>query len=458
MQVNANVRILAIGFPLPNVSFDNYNPLTAPSYNDYDALVIDPLSITTTAKALLEEAAEYEAFDGRPVINAPTSASAVSAAEQFRRRADETRRLLEAGGLVVVLARPDAIHGGIHGFEGLDRYHWLPAPGGIAWGAPYLKPAEGKTVRITAEDHTFAEVLREFRRETGYRAVFDDRLPEVRRAGRVIAAGGGDIPIAMEFSVSGGRVVFLPVMAEGPYANRMELAQAVSDACLRLSGSESATDAPYWVRSQAIPGLEQLEAELEEAESAEAEARSHTGAVRDRHDALARHRRLLWEGGAAFQNAVVESLRILGFPVDLATEGPPSLEHEGATALIEVESSRAQVVEWPYVRLQRRLEERLLRQGDILRGLVVANGFREKEPAQREDELSQPLRVACENYGFALITATTLFELVKRALADPEAPGLLGVRRRIMAGKGLLTLEHLLGESSEEPRESGPIF
>src|SRR5512139_3425657 len=164
------MRILSIGFPLPNVAIDNYNALTSPSYNDYDALIIDPSSITKASRDLAEEGTEFEAFDGRPILNAPTTASSVSAHDQLRRRADETRRLLEAGGLVVVFGRPNAVQGGILGFEGLDRYHWLPAPGGLSWGPPYLKPAEGRTVRIAgAEDHPFSAVLREFRKDAAYR-------------------------------------------------------------------------------------------------------------------------------------------------------------------------------------------------------------------------------------------------------------------------------------------------
>jgi len=74
------MKLLAIGYPLPNASIDNYNILTAPSFFDYDAVFIDPASITTTAAQLVEEGIEFEAFDGRPVVNAPSSAAAVSAA------------------------------------------------------------------------------------------------------------------------------------------------------------------------------------------------------------------------------------------------------------------------------------------------------------------------------------------------------------------------------------------
>lgn len=454
------MRILSIGFPLPNVSVDNYNALTAPSYNDYDGLIVDPLSITKAAKDLAEEGAEYEAFDGRPILNAPTSASSVSAADQLRRRSDETRRLLESGGVVVVLARPDAVQGGILGFEGLDRYHWLPAPGGLSWGPPYLKPAEGRTVRVTgSEDHPFTSVLRDFRKDVGYRAMFDERQAEVRKTGRILAVGGGGAPIAVEFAVLGGRVLFIPVIAENPYANRSDLANALVDAFVRHAGSEFGAQAPYWTNAQALPGLEQLEAELEEAESAAFEATSRLEAVRERHDGLARHRRLLWEDGQPFAGAVVEALRLIGFSVEHTPGEPISLEHEGVRALLEIESAREQVFEWPYIRLQRRLEEHLLQKGELLKGIVIVNGHREKDPEQREEELSTPLKVACENYRYSLLTTRSLFEVVRRALAGADEATLLSIRRRIMQGAGLLTSEALTGESSgEEAPSSGPIF
>ena len=453
------MRILSIGYPLPNMAIDNYNPLTAPSYCDYDALVIDPASITRAGKDLAEEGTEFEAFDGRPVINAPTTASAVSANDQFRRRTDETRRLLESGGLVVVLARPEAVQGGILGFEGLDRYHWLPAPGGLSWGPPYLKPAEGTTVRIAgAEEHPFVAVLREHRQAAGYRAVFDDRQAEVRRAGHVLATGGAGIPISIEFPVLGGRVLFLPVIADNPFANRTELAQSLVDACVRHAGSDFGAQEPYWVRAQALPGLEQVEAELEEAQSAAADAASRETAIRERHDTLARHRRLLWEDGQVFSGAVAEALRLLGFAVEHTPGEPLSLEHEGVRAFVELESAREQVVEWPYVRLQRRLEEHLLQKSESLKGIVVANGYREKDPEQREEEFSTPLRVACENYRYSLVSTRTLFELVKRTLAGADEAQMLAFRRRLIQGAGLLTQETFLGEAPEESASTGPIF
>lgn len=451
------MRVLVIGYPLPDPEIDNYTVMSAPSYSDYDALVIDPSSITRDARLLIEEGKEFEAFDGRPVVNAPTSASAVSAADQIRRRTDETRRLLESGATVLIFARPNAIQGGVLGFEGCDRYAWLPAPGGLSWGPPYLRAAEGKTVRIVAEDHPAASLLRTYRKEVNYRATFDDRQTELRSAGRVLAAGGSNVPIAMEFPVLGGRIVFLPAFSESTGSVRSEIASAVVDLLRRLSGTATREEAPYWVRSIAVTGLEQAEAELETAEAAATEARAHAEAVRERHDAIERYRRPLWEDGQRFEQAVAESLRLLGFAVTGGHGEPFILSSEGKDALLEMESSREQVVEWPYVRLQRRLEERLLKDSQQLKGIVIVNGDRTKAPDTRGEQFSLPLRVACENYGYALLTAETLFALVQRALGGADESALMGMRRRIMSCAGAVSSELALGEMGEE-KDAGPIF
>jgi len=452
------MRILSISFPLPNVAVDNYNPVTAPNYNDYDALLIDPAGVDRTVRELISGEHEFEAFDGRPVLNVPGTATVAGLADQLRRRLEETQRLLEAGGLVVVLARPQAFQSGVVGFEGCDRYHWLPAPPGMGWSPPWLRAGEGKTVRIADEHHPFSALLREYRKEVAWRAWFDDRQTEFRRHGRVIALGGSGVPIAAEFDVLGGRVVFVPVIVESYGAQRTQLAQAFVDACRQLRGLALPEEPPYWVRSVAVPGLEQAEAELEEAEAAAAAAREHLAAVRERHDALARHRELLWRDGAGFREAVEAGLQELGFVVTSGPGEPLAVRSEDQLAFVELESVAGQVVEWPYVRLQRRIEAELLAGRPAPRGLVIVNGYRERDPDQREAEVSEPLQRACENYRFGLVTARALFELVRRALGGADEAALLGMRRRLLQGSGLLAAERLLGLEDEEAPEAGPIF
>ncbi|MGI8927812.1 MAG: hypothetical protein ACR2HN_14395, partial [Tepidiformaceae bacterium] len=101
------MRLLAIGYALPDVAIDNYNVFTAPSYSDYEAVFVDPASITGVVGQLLDGDKAFEAFDGRPVLNSASTAAGVDASDQLRRRGDEKQRLLEAGGVVVVPVRPN---------------------------------------------------------------------------------------------------------------------------------------------------------------------------------------------------------------------------------------------------------------------------------------------------------------------------------------------------------------
>jgi len=452
------MRVLAVGYALPDPAIDNYNVLTAPSYFDYDAVIVDPASITRTAQQTVDGGVTLEAYDGRPVINGPTSPAAVGASDQIRRRADETRRLLEAGGTVIVFAHPNAVQAGLLGFEGCDRYSWLPAPGGLLWGTPYLRAAEGKTVRVVAEDHPLAKLLRTFRNEIGYRAVFDDRLPELKAHGRILAAAGSGVPIAMEFSVAGGRVIFIPAFGDIVGPIRSEIASALVEACRRLVGGAPAEDAPWWTRSVAVPGLEQAEAELADARDALDQAQARVTAAQERHDTLERYRRVLWADGAPFQQAVAESFRILGFGVTGSADEPLTLRADDQQAFVEAESDRGEVVEWPYVRLQRRLEQHLLKEGAQLRGIVVANGRRDTALEIREEPFASTLRIACENYGYALLTGESLFAMVQRALGGASDDELGAMRRRLMRATGLISTEAALGEAEEGTKDTGPIF
>jgi hypothetical protein len=452
------MRVLAIGYALPDPTIDNYNVMTAPSYFDYDAVIVDPASITRIAHQMVDGGTTLEAFDGRPVINGPSSPTAVGAADQVRRRADETRRLLEASGTVIVFAHPNAVEPGLIGFEGCDRYSWLPAPAGLLWGPPYLRAAEGKSVSIVAEEHPLARLLRTFRNEVGYRAAFDDRLPELKAQGRTIAVGGSRVPIAMEFSVLGGRVIFIPAFGDFVGPVRSEVAGALVEACRRLVGSAPGEDAPWWTRSVAVPGLEQAEAELEDARRALDETQARVTAALEQHDTLAAYRRVIWADGIPFQQAVADSFRVIGFGVTGGGDEPLTLRADGQQVLLEAESDRAEIVEWPYVRLQRRLEQHLLKEAEQLRGIVVANGRREIAIESREEQVASTLRNACENYGYALLTGETLFAMVQRALGGASDDELGTMRRRLMRATGLVTTTAALGEVEEGTKDTGPIF
>lgn len=446
------MRVLTIGYALPNQLADNHTVLNAPSITDYEAAFIDPENFTRAPLELLEGRREFTAHDGRPVHNGATSAAAVSIADQVRRRATEAERLLDQGGTLFVVGRPNATAAGVAGFEGCDRFSWLPAPEGVAWGPPQLRAAEGKTIRIADDQHPLSDVLREFRRHLSYRAVLDPALAGAGSKARVIAHGGSALPVAAEFPVLAGRVVVTPVFGNVTGPTRAKLAQALLDAMGEVAAGATAETPPSWTRTLALPGSETAEAGVREAEEAEAEAAARTEAAREGLARLAAHRRLLWAAGPAFADAVREGLALLGLRAVSERGEPLAVAGADDSAFVEVESTRESAAEWPYVRLQRRLERHLLEEGEQLRGIIVVNGKRHLNPAARREEFGAPLRTACENYGYALITGQTLFALVRRALEDDapfEAAG-----RRLLHARGLVGTEQALGET-DDAGESG---
>ena len=452
------MRLLAIGYAMPDPAIDNYNVATAPSYSDYDALFVDPASITATVQAILSEGKDYEAFDGRPVLNVASSPTAASMADQLRRRTDETQRLLEAGGVVFVAGRPNLAVSGVAGFEGCDRYSWLPAPAGMAWGPPFLRAAEGRQLRIAIDEHPAARIIRELRSELQYRALLDDRQPAFQRAApRVIATGGSGVAVAVEFRLLGGRVIFLPRFPDEIGGIRSKCADYVVEAARTLLSAADPTPEPAWARSFAVPGLEQVEAEAEEAEKAALEASARLEPIREQLKVLANHRRLIFEEGSAFTEAVTDALRILGFVVEGAEGDILTAESEASRSFVATEGSRDTVVEWPYIRLQRRLEQHLLAKAEQLGGVIVVNGQRTVPPDDRRERFTASLRIACENYRYCLVTGETLFALVQRALGSADDGALTGIRRRLMATNGLLETANALGEV-EQGKDSGPIF
>ena len=350
-----------------------------------------------------------------------------------------------------MVGRPNAVLPGVVGFEGFDRYSWLPAPKGGGWNPPHLRAGEGQTIRIADDQHPLSAVLREFRRHITYRAVLDPAVATPGREGHVIATGGANMPISAEFDVLAGHVVITPVFASLTGTTRARLAQDLVDAMTHVATGYRNEEPPSWTRTYALPGSEQIEAELEEAQEAESAAAARTTAVRERLGRLTDQRRLLWASGPAFDAAVREALALIGLEATDTDQGLAVTEGEH-TALVEVESSLDEVAEWPYVRLQRRLERRLLDEGEQLRGIIVANGKRGTSPPGRRSQYTDALRIACENYGYALVTADTLFSLVQRALGTDAEGGTPyeAAGRRLLHGHGLITTEQAMGETEEE--------
>src|SRR5215216_5672899 len=80
-----------------------------------------------------------------------------------------------------------------------------------------------------------------------------------------------------------------------------------------------------------------------------------------------------------------------------------------------------------------------------------------RAPARRGQQMSDTLRVACENYRYALLTGVQLFDLVRSAKQDPDDDNLRALRRAILTAEGPLPGDELAGAADSEPAEPARV-
>ncbi|MGI8552444.1 MAG: hypothetical protein ACR2PL_16895 [Dehalococcoidia bacterium] len=432
------MQLLVIGIPLPNPRIDNYSFFSAPSFFDYDAILVEPDAVSQVIEEIVSGGTAQNTGAQEPIVNAPTAGLNVGLADQLRRRRDEAERLLQRGGTIAVFARPARVHPHIAGFSHADSYSWLPNPASISYAEPFLVPAFGTKVIPTDSSSPLASFVEGYQQWFHYRAYFSERIPNFSSSAHVFARSVGGAAVGVEFRYGSGRIIFLPAMYQVPAGDpRFTLASTLLEGLRQSVHAAQEDEAPAWAGTIPLPGVEPLEAAAERATRQLTEAQEQFTEAQANLRQLTRYRRLLWqEGRYGLEPVVRDAFQALGFYVTLDLDRPLVLEADGHTAFVEVEGSQETVVEWPYFRLQKRLEKDLLETRQPKKGVIVVNGQRSMAPAERSAPYSDTLRVAAENYRYALLTAEQLLSLVREALEHPEPDSLRRLRDLIFAMTG----------------------
>ncbi|MCH8849192.1 MAG: hypothetical protein IIC89_00005, partial [Chloroflexi bacterium] len=192
------MRILSLGFPMPGAPVQNHSFASAPSFFDYDALVVHPQALSILIEQVVDAGEEHTTRSGERVVNAATGPDVVGLADLLRDRQEETARLLSRGGLVVCFAYPNVIHSRVAGFSGCDRYFWLPAPAGLQYREPFLRRGAGSNIIPIEHDHAFGPFVDQFRKKLAYQAYFDADVPAFDGAGRIFARSAGGAAIGVD--------------------------------------------------------------------------------------------------------------------------------------------------------------------------------------------------------------------------------------------------------------------
>ncbi len=433
-------RILSLGFPLPGVRVDNYTFLSAPSFFDYDAVVVDPSALGQLIEEVVAGSEEHRAFNGDRVRNEAAGSDQASLGELLERRRNEVAMLLASGGAVVCFARPARTHEGVGGAGRLDDYYWLPDSAAAACLAPALQPADGTDVYVVDYEHPLASFIAGQAANMAYRARFD--LSVIAEA-HLIASSRGGAAVAIELPVESGRVVMLPALAAVPSGEaRYTMSDALQAGIRRLLGVTGEGREPAWAAGFDIPGLAARAEELTAARAASEEAEQALKAAQARYEELARFRRLLWqEGRLGLDEIVLEALRAIGFKVYDRDPSAIELRADGDLLLLEIESSDRAIDLAPHYRLRQRIERVIEERGTAVRGVLIVNGERSTRPQDRPQEVSDALRAASETMRYCVAPAHTLFAAVVAQLSGDDEK-VAAYRRALFEHDGILEVEN----------------
>jgi hypothetical protein len=422
------MRVLSLGIGLPDAQVDNYNWASALSFYDYDALVIDPrVAVSQLIESVLERGESFVTYTDDAVEAGPSHGETVGLTDLLRQRREEVTHHLARGGLIVCFAYADMAHPDVPGFNGCHRYYWLPAPSGADYSSRYLKRANGVHVQVTDYEHPFADYLERLRNNVLYRVSFAEGAAGFGDTAKVIGRSSGGAAIAMDVSVGGGRVIFIPGVPQRiSDSERSALAHSLVTAIRNTLLADAEGDPPDWIDNYELPGLRDAAQRIEAFETQLDEIEEQADEARNEYRGMDRFRRLLWqEGKYGFELPVRDALTKLGFINFSQPDDPATFLYDSDYVYLETEASDSAVGMDPHYRLRQRLETRIAQEGRTARGLIVVNGYRTQEPSTRPQQYEDSLRIAAESMRYCLIEASKLFEAIKTQMEGGDTSAFL---------------------------------
>jgi hypothetical protein len=424
-------RILSLGYPMPGIQVDNYNIISAPSFFDYDALIVDPRSTAALIEGVLDGSTDVRTFGGATVRPVPGHWDEVALADVLCRRRDETRALLERGGLAVVFAYPATMHA-VPRTSDLDDYWWLDDAVHEELRPPAMLAGEGSQAHVVDWQHPMAAFVSSQLANIAYRARFDRRdLP-------VFARSHGGAAIGVEIPLQRGRIYFVPALKAAPAGEgRYAASDALQAGIRRALDAQAQGRAPTWVTSLDLPGLAERAARVGEARSAATDANNSLAEAEAEYEAVARWQRLLWqEGSTGLDAIVVEALRFITCEVYDRDGSELELRCPEGTALVEIEGSEQPIAVAAHHRLRQRIERAIERRGAAPRGVLFVNGQRLQPPAQRQ-HVTDAVRISAEMMRYCIASTPGLYDAVVAKLKGDDA-AVEQYRQRLVATDGLL--------------------
>lgn len=446
------LSILSVGLKLENDQITNADFRDAPSFHDFEVVLVDPstviddlffkdMNLTEVRNAVLT--LKYNDTGTNKIIK-----------RFINQRKKETERFLSLGRLLICILRaPFIAYLCSHAYDApnpknednwANTYDWFPLPYSSDSMISILSKENGRKIKLIDTKSSFAQYFDAFDKQLCYEACLDEgQKPYYFENFHTIAKTYGELPVAFSFQLNGGQVVFLPPV-ENPDSKK--LAGVLLNCILANRGKIEETKPPPWLPSykDSVPELSQLEQEMGKLATEIQKLDTQLANIQEQKAEKEKYLKLLYEQGKFQLEPVVrDAFSLLGFGVKEAEPSDGLLESDEGVALLEVEGKDStQIDRDKYRQLLDNVVDDERQTQQPKKGILVGNGFRLKHPKERGQQFTKGAVDAATGSHFCLITTDTLFHLVCQVLEKPDDDELKSqIRKQLLTTDGLFHLE-----------------
>ncbi len=445
--------IFAINTEVPGENTSEVNYRSNQTLLDADIILFTPS---------LEIGWSNETYQGKPLLSEHKSFAAL---EQTRHWEKEITTAVNAGKLVVVyLAKPEECfrYTGEKRTSGTGRnqkvtnivteinsYDALPA-------IDSYSTVTGAKIKIAKTGSIIAPYWDEFADYTSYRTKIEGKFSEV-----LLESGVGSRVVgAMTRSKGGGALLFLPpvdfriaefleeydedydVWNEAGLQAGKRFVVAIISLAEAISVNRTMTPPPDWASGNQyrLPNERHLEAEITQVSEKITHLEEAKNTLQQDLAAAGGSRHLLFEKGTPLEDAILVSLKLMGFKASGFDDGKSEFDAvfsapEGRfIGEAEGRDNRAISID-KFSQLERNLHEDFSRDeiDEMAKGVLFGNGYRLEPPEERSDIFTEKCLTAAKRAGIALVRTPDMFELTRYLKEHPEDQDYATACRRAIA-------------------------
>lgn len=415
------LKILSVDFYIEGQGITNSSFLDAPSFSDYDVVVIDPIRISEiwTSRVKSQDDGSlwsYSLFD---------KGFGSNLLRKLKEREKEIELLLNiTGGILICIVRQNgrALNLARSSFDKdktstINRYSWFPNSKLYPY---YFHPIDrfGETINLLDRKHPFAPFISALSSDIYYEAIIDSKIKEIAKP---IATNKVEELISCEVPFGKGKIVFLPPLKD---IEQQKVSGILID-CIRKSLHwTEPLKKPPWITTYSLAKEKTIKSEIDSLKEREKEIKNLIDEQEKKMFRLEMIKSLLYEQGKhGLEPAVREAFRILGFNViepDKYEEEYDLFIKEGDQIIIgEIEGSIKQVGVTKYRQLLDYTDVRLT-EGEKVKGMLIGNGLLEAQPEKRGEQFTGEAIRGCESKRFCRMTTFELFKAVRSVIENPE--------------------------------------